>query len=187
MKGTEALSLLTTHNSRLCKVSGFMFSRCVSSRSLRTLTAASRPVLVARYPSPALPTRQALILPSSSCIRCYSSTTPRPGIFKDERDADWDMLRTGDPLEDDDNAHLKDWELAVQRTCDIIDEVTEKQHHKTLHIYCQPDFVTALGKRNIFSIGGCTDDGAMFEATKDMQQYQDSVQMIDFSKPLPYR
>ena len=97
------------------------------------------------------------------------------------------MLRTGDPLEDDDNADLKDWELVVKRTCDIIDEVTEKQQHKTLHIYCQPDFVTALGKRNIFSIAGCTDDIRMFEATKDMQQYQDSVQMIDFSKPLPYR
>lgn len=122
-----------------------------------------------------------------SLVRHYTSSIPRLGIFKDERDADWEMLRTGDPLEDDDNAQLKDWELAVKRTCDIIDEVTEKQHHKTLHIYCQPDFVTALGKRNIFSIGGCTDDPDMFEATEGMQQYQDSVQMLDFSKPLPYR
>ena len=97
------------------------------------------------------------------------------------------MLRTGDPLEDDDNASLRDWDLVVKRTCDIIDEVTEKQQHKTLHIYCQPDFVTTLGKRTIFSIGGCTDDVSMFEATKDMVQYQDSVQLLDFSQQLPYR
>lgn len=123
---------------------------------------------------------------SSVMYRRFSSAHGR-NIFKDERDAEWELLQTGDPLEDDDNAHLRDWELAVKRTCDIIDEVTDKQPHKTLHIYCQPDFVNALGKRNIFSIGGCTDSVEMYEATKDMKQYQDTVQMVDFSKELPYR
>lgn len=171
-----------------------MLSRCGSSRSLRRLIAASHPmarnasVLPRSYQCTSLNLPYCCLShPSSASMRSYSSTPPKLGMFKDERDADWDMLSTGDPLEDDENAHLKDWELVVQRTCDIIDEVTEKQHHKTLHIYCQPDFVTGLGKRNIFSIGGCTDDADMFEATKDMQQYQDSVQMIDFSKQLPYR
>lgn len=90
-------------------------------------------------------------------------------------------------MEDDENAHLKDWDLVLKRACDVIDEVTEKQPHKTLHIYSQPDFVTTLGERTMFSIAGCTDDSTMFEATKDMKQYQDSVQMVDFTQPLPFR
>jgi hypothetical protein len=122
----------------------------------------------------------------ASALRFYSCT-PRRQFFKDERDAEWEMLCNGDPQDDDENAELKNWELAVKRTCDIIDEVTEKQHHKTLHIYCQPDFPIALGKRNIFSIQGCTDDEQMLEATQGLHQYQDGVQLIDFSKELPYR
>lgn len=185
---------LTTHH-----YTGFlidMIPRCLSS--LRRRASPSQPVTaffhsVRSVPTPllsttphSLPHTHTLTSNSSNSVRYYS-LTPRREIFKDDRDAEWDMLRTGDPQEDDENANLKNWDLAVKRTCDIIDEVTDKQQHKTLHMYCQPDFPIALGKRNIFSIQGCTDDATMLEATKGMEQYQDGVQLVDFTKELPYR
>ena len=167
-----------------------MLTRCCSVRRLQRVATVAISRAIVGTNECIIPRTSAwnasMFVRLNSIVRSYGAT-PCRNIFKDERDGDWELLRTGDPFEGDENAHLKDWELVIKRTCDIVDEITDKQPHKTLHIYCQPDFALALGKRNIFSMGGCTDDKILFEETKDMIQYQDTVQMVDFSIELPYR
>ena len=76
--------------------------------------------------------------------RSFSNDVCTRDFFVD--DSDFAAICAGDPKPDDRNANLKGWELVTKRAHDILEEVSERQFNKILHLYPDTKFVEGFGQ-----------------------------------------
>lgn len=87
--------------------------------------------------------RSKILLNSSSSSFFSSKSATFQYILDDNQ---YDNLKKGDPPPRDLNIDYKGWNLAMKRSRDIIEAISEKEFNKALHIYCHQDFLTDFGK-----------------------------------------